>query len=106
MPWLAVLYPLFPGFFFLALPFLLLFYSFIITFFFLLWELGYDARLFSSNLDRKVHLDLRPLFFFPSSDGVMWSFFVPVVVVTCLFVTESKNVLCLVFFWIRTLSLS
>lgn len=46
------------------------------------------------------------LFFFPSSDGVMWSFFVPVVVVTCLFVTESKNVLCFVFFWIRTLSLS
>lgn len=36
----------------------------------------------------------------------MWSFFVPVVVVTCLFVTESKNVLCFVFFWIRTLSLS
>lgn len=45
-------------------------------------------------------------FFFPSSGGVMWSFFVPVVVVTCLFVTESKNVLCFVFFWIRTLSLS
>ena len=99
MPWLAVLYPLFPvfSFFLLALPFLLLFYSFTITFLFLLWELGYDARLFFPNLDRKVHLNLRPLFFLPSSDGVMWSFFVLVVVMFCF--SQNQRMFCVLCFF-------
>lgn len=60
---------------------------------------------FFSQLGSQSSFGSSSSFFFPSSDGVMWSFFVLVVVMFCF--SQNQRMFCvLCFSWIRGLSLS